>query len=445
MSAASSRLPGVHWMAVCLLALFWAPGFLRAQGPNLPPGTRFIMSHFKHNGGGGDERLYISVSPNGVNWEALNNGNPVWEPVGASGFWNVVRDPSIVFANDWYWVAYTSGNYGYHKSFGLVKSRDLLNWTFVGEIDTAIPGAVDSLTWGPFFFKDADGSVHLFVSISLTNGSIYYPLPDLRTHELHPLNADFTQWSSPVLVQLPSTNTNEFWPWKEGDTYHAIYVDFARGGQYYYSKSQNLITGWQPGTYMGFGGYEGGFVLKKPEGGYRLYLEGGNGGSGAYKFYDGDQFPFFALAGAVSTLTPMRNGKIITAPGTTTFAQWQTLRVPGETPAQQAEEADPDGDGIPNLAESVTGTNPLKPNATVMTGWLDANGRFRATHAFDRSISGVSLSMESATTLPSWGAASGLELRSVTMMSDGLERWEWAGTSTLIDHAFHRLKATLVP
>jgi hypothetical protein len=75
------------------------------------------MSHFGGNDGGGIEKLYISVSPDGINWEALNGGNPVWEPAGWAPFQNVVRDPSIVYANGYYWVAYTSGNYGKGASF----------------------------------------------------------------------------------------------------------------------------------------------------------------------------------------------------------------------------------------------------------------------------------------------------------------------------------------
>ena len=52
------------------------------QSPIVPAGSRFVMSHFKSNNLGGDERLYISVSPDALNWTALNNGNPVWQPVG---------------------------------------------------------------------------------------------------------------------------------------------------------------------------------------------------------------------------------------------------------------------------------------------------------------------------------------------------------------------------
>jgi hypothetical protein len=413
------------WLLIGLLS---AP----AQGPSLPAGTRFIMSHFGSDNGGGIEKLFISVSPDGVNWEALNGGNAVWQPAGWFPFHNVVRDPSIVFANGWYWVAYTSGNYGKHASFGLVKSQDLLNWTFVGEISTAIPGATDPLTWGPFFFKDGDGSVHVFVSISPINGSDYNPVPAMRTHELHPLNADFTQWSAPVQVALPGTNTNEFWVWREGDTYHGIYVDFGRGGQYFHTTSANLITGWQPARALGFGSLEGGFVLKKPGGGYRLYLEPGNVGEFlGYRFYDcSDDFTGFAGPVYTNAQTPARNGKVIAAPFTTTFAQWQSAELGTLPAAQRAPLADPDQDGLPNLVECGIGSPPQVPDARTLETWIDSANRQRLRHRRASSIVSLGASLETTAAIPDWQpAGSAFQIRSVTLMSDGHELVEWASSA----------------
>jgi hypothetical protein len=418
-----------------------------AEGPNLPPGTRFIMSHFGGNDGGGIEKLYISVSPDGVNWEALNGGNAVWEPAGWAPFGNVVRDPSIVYANGYYWVAYTSGNYGKGASFGLVKSTDLVNWTFVTNVSTAIPDATDPLTWGPFFFKDADGTVHLFVSISPINGSIYNPQPALRTHELHPLNADFTQWSAPVPVGLPSTNTNEFWVWREGDTYHGIYVDFQSFGRYYHVASTNLITGWQQPQLLGFGSLEGGFVLKKPEGGYRFYLEPGNGGQPAgYRYYDGsDQFTNFELGGFVNTATPMRNGKVIAAPETTSFEQWQTLKLPDQPAEMRGAVADPDRDGLPNLLEAATGFDPNVPEGNPIQTWFDSDGRLRLRHTRALSIADVNLQWQESGTLSGWQASGAtVEIRSITLMSDGRELLEWKGPAPqAASPYFFRLRASM--
>jgi hypothetical protein len=300
---------------------------------------------------------------------------------------------------------------------------------------------------GPFFFKDADGTVHLFVSISPINGSIYNPQPALRTHELHPLNADFTQWSAPVPVGLPSTNTNEFWVWKEGDTYHGIYVDFQSFGQYYHVVSTNLITGWQQPQSLGFASLEGGFILKKPREVIGFYLEPGNGGQPTgYRYYDGsDQFTNFELGGYVNTPTPMRNGKVIVAPETTSFEQWQTLKLSGQSVEMQGAIADPDRDGLPNLLEAATGLDPSFPEGTAIQTWFDPEGRLRLRHTRALSIAGVSLQWQESGLLGDWppsGAA--VEIRSITLMSDGRELLEWTGSAPGADSPnFFRLRASM--
>ncbi len=149
-----------------------------SQTPVVPAGSRFVMSHFKSNNHGGDERLYISVSPDALNWTALNGGNPVWQPVGWAGFENVVRDPAIIFNSGYYWVAYTSGHYGRHASFGLVKSTDLLNWTLVGEIACVLPGRPGSLLGIRVSFAMA---MDRFTSSSPSAPMARRPFPPYRT------------------------------------------------------------------------------------------------------------------------------------------------------------------------------------------------------------------------------------------------------------------------
>src|SRR5688572_1769864 len=93
----TSRLPIAVWLRTALLCLTTWPMVCAAgaQEPIVPPDSRFVMSFFKANGGGGDERLFISVSPDGQNWTALNGGQPVWQ----HPLWPtyVVRDPTIVY------------------------------------------------------------------------------------------------------------------------------------------------------------------------------------------------------------------------------------------------------------------------------------------------------------------------------------------------------------
>jgi hypothetical protein len=334
----------------------------KSVAQNLPPEARFVMSHFKADGGGGDERLYISWSPDGLNWTCLNNGLPVWQPPGWQGFLNVVRDPSIIFVNGSYWVAYTSGNYGKGNTFGLVNSTDLLTWTFVASVDVTLPGATDQLTWNPVFFEDGDGSIHATIAISPVGGSQYNCVPYMRVHEVHPVNADWTQWSTPAPLDLPDSNTNEGWIWKEDDTYHINYVSFVRGGQIVHATSKNLVTGWGEDKILGFGSQEGGMILPKPGGGYRLYLEPGNGTATdiGYRTCDFDNTLSNPTPQVrVNATVPMRNGKMCAAHGAMTFAQWQSAHLASVPIERRGPLADADDDGLSNLIEYSMGSDPL--------------------------------------------------------------------------------------
>lgn len=396
----------------------------------LPTDARFVMSHFKENGPDYGERLYISYSADGTNWTTLNGGNPVWQPATYPN--SNFRDPAIIYASGYYWVAFTSGypgsGYGNHLSFGLLKSSDLLNWTFVEDVPTTIPNATDPLTWNPTFFRDGDGSIHVFVSISPINGATYYPIGGLKTYELHPLNSDWTQWSSPVLVQLPGNNSNEFWCWKEGGTYHALYVNFgAPGFPLTHATSTSLLSGWGNARALNYNG-EGSMMLIKPSGGYRLYFEPGNGSPDpGYRFSDvsGD-FSTYTTPVKVASTVIMRNGKMIASAANTTYSDWTAQRLAGLSTANQAMTADPDCDGMPNLTECYLDTNPQAADAANgPIGSLTISGSDQfVTLRYRRrpQISDVSASVQASGNLADWFSGAGqTEIQSAALMSDGTE------------------------
>ncbi len=413
---------------VVALAILCA-GTLAAQ---LPPSARFVMSHFKWNPTGGDERLYISWSMDGLSWTAINDGNPVWQPPGWSPFWNVVRDPAIVFAGGAYWVCYTQGNYGRGSKFGLIRSTDLLNWTQVGPIDVPLPGATDPLTWSPSFFVDGDGSVHVFVSINPVGGAAYDPIPTMRIHETHPLDPGWTQWSVPVPLALPETNTNEFFCWKEGAVYHAVYIDFARGGALIHSISTELLSGWVLDRVLGYNSQEGPFVLPKPGGGYRVYLEPGNVAGTVPTHYRWSDFSAaFTSATAqalVSATVPMRNGKPCGARETLSFVAWQADQLASAPIEERGALADADADGLKNLVEHGLGMDPMaftvplrrpQPFLRTLSGGSHAGIWFDWLPASADAIVRPEVGLSDG----SWSAAaSDVAVESQTLLSDGTVR-----------------------
>jgi hypothetical protein len=375
----------------------------------------FIMSYFKADGGGGDERLYISTSPDGLMWTSISGGTPVWQPPNWARFYNVVRDPTIIYEKGWFWVAFTSGNYGNHAAFGLVKSQDLVNWTYLGDISIPVPGATGQLTWNPVFFRDGDGSVHLFVNISPDGGPTYSCTPNMRTYVTQPANADWTQWTTPVLLSLPSTNTNEFFCWKEGPIYHGAYVDFNNGGGWQHVTSTNMVTGWTSAVYMWFNAWEGGMVLKKSSGGYRFFCEQNAGY--VYSELD-DELNLAQLNQPVTSDVAMNNGKMISMPGATTFAAWAAAT----TPAAPGPMDNPAGDGTCNLLKCALGLDPTQsaaanlPSAQVVS--YDGNQYLSLHYYRHPQFLNLCTGIQSSSDAANWNPIAPL---SITLMSDGTE------------------------
>jgi len=326
----------------------------------------------------------------------------------------------------------------------LVKSTDLLAWTFVGEISTALPGATDPLTWNPAFFRDGDGFIHLFISLSPTGGTQFNPVPAMRTHAMRPLNADFTAWSTPEQVALPDSNTNEFWAWKEGETYHAIYVAFADGGTQVHVTATSLLGPWGDRRRLGFESQEGGHVLKKPGGGYRLYVERGNVGDplATYRRPEVDHgIATITPMQSVQSETPMRNGKMTALSEVGTFSQWQTRKLGSTSALDRGPLADPDGDGLANLLECALDLNPLAPDRARAPAALGSSRGptfiWRRVPALRELVSRA----ESAATL-NGSEFTPMPTLSATLMTDGTEEMRSRDTAAGGAQRFMRLRVS---
>jgi hypothetical protein len=286
------------------------------------------------------------------------------------------------------------------------------------------------------FFRDGDGSVHLFINISPDGGSTYSPTPNMRSYVIQPASADWTQWTTPTLLQLPSINTNEFFCWKEGSIYHGVYVDFNAGGGWQHVTSTNMITGWSAPTFLSYNASEGGFMLKNPGGGYRFFCEA-NAGYTTSELNE-PLTHILSYPTPVTADVPMKNGKAMAALGATTYTAWAAANTPSDTVPLDS----PAGDGICNLLKCALGLAPLQPESAALPApqSISDNGTeyLRLQYIRYPQFLNLSASLQTSSDLTTWKACPPI---SITLMSDGTELVE--GRVSLSNGAqFLRIQAT---
>jgi hypothetical protein len=183
--------------------------------------------------------------------------------------------------------------------------------------------------------------------------------------------------------------------------------------------SSTLLGPWGGAQLLGYNSQEGGFMLKRPEGGYRFYAETGNGGPDATYLYSdlNDAFQTLTYQTSVTSTVGMRNGKPIAAPDGTTYDDWRAAFPPKETSSLTDPLGDPDGDGIPNLLEYATGSDPTsgaEPPRIAPWGTTDAPC---LVYRLTNGLSDIAATPQVSTDLQTWTAATAPLSR--TLMSDG--------------------------
>ncbi len=192
------------------------------------------------HGSGGQNYLYVGVSLDGKTFTGIGKrilyGS--WPATGSQ-----VRDPSVIFYDGTFVVAYTGDHFGQVPWFGMAKSTNLLDWTQLPNVTpTGFSGSVNNI-WAPEWLVD-NGRYYLVFRISTVAGN-FYGTPGMGYTEcLDPGTwSSWTPWQS--LGGIPS-NWNDVCIVKSGSTYHL----FANNGSgdIVHATSQQPFSGYGAGT-----------------------------------------------------------------------------------------------------------------------------------------------------------------------------------------------------
>jgi hypothetical protein len=271
-----------------------------------PGKHKYVFAGFNSD----DTRLRIQSSDDGV----------VWTNENVSHMGLQMRDPSIMFYDNAWWIAHTGcgptldncGGDGRH-TFTIESSRYGGLWRYWDSV-TAGTGTRPS-TWAPEWFIDSDGSVHVFVAYA-ANGTGH------RLTEVHALDRDLKSWSAPVTLHgdFPAEAIDPF-VWKIGSTYHMLYSSGSCIGHAVAEMIQGQwkVTG--SGDWAEWGcSWEGPFVLDAGGGRWRVYLDGTPQKLGGY--FSSETMDFV-------TFTPVERVRT-EAYGATGYLEHGTaIRVPG--------------------------------------------------------------------------------------------------------------------
>ncbi|WP_197526631.1 glycoside hydrolase family 43 protein [Botrimarina colliarenosi] len=156
-------------------------GVARAQG------TGYIYAYFKGPWpDGGHSGVYLSYSPDGLQFDSMNNDQPVFVPPAAwSDAEDQTRDPSVVYGPDGrFHMVWTSGIST--KTIGYASSANLKDWTDPQLVEVWGPRVTVDHTWAPeilydeiaehyqiVFASNLDNDDHKLYSITTDDFSTY--------------------------------------------------------------------------------------------------------------------------------------------------------------------------------------------------------------------------------------------------------------------------------
>ena len=231
----------------------------------------YVFANFLGNGTG-YESLSMFYSPDGKTLFGGEN-NPVYTPADGYG----LRDPSIIYWNDRFYVTYTTRD-GQNKDIAIASSATghAGSWSLVTKVNvSAAPGLEKA--WAPEFVIDGS-SVYIFFSRLTSNiGSMFY---------VKATNTALSSWSAPV---------KSSWTDEPGHHIDGVPVKSAEDGKWYLfyttgtdinrAVATSLTTPWttdKVGNWAGWGTGIEGPTMVRDNGKYRIYFDRFIAGTGLH-------------------------------------------------------------------------------------------------------------------------------------------------------------------
>lgn len=269
---------------------------------DVPGQGLWLMSSFKNN----DNRLYIQLSNNGKTWKPLDAGSSYTAPSG-----NEVRDPSILYFNNLYYVTHSGGFFGGATYAPVVRSGNLQDWDLLLNVNTntTVSGVPSVATWAPEWFVDTAGK-KLPALIYTTN-------PGNSTHTpfySQALDVDLLNWSSPTRItgtSMPNMIDLQiiykggfYYLWYKNET--TKYIEIMRSTSPY-----SGYTSYKTGNWAGFGpNVEGVSVEMVQPGIWRVYMDAYGAGTGIEYFDSIDDWNSWIPFGSIQSTILSRHGTV---------------------------------------------------------------------------------------------------------------------------------------
>jgi hypothetical protein len=222
----------------------------------------------------------LQTSEDGLtNWTRRPFGQVAFGGIDTSTF---SRDPAFAYYHGYWWATssytanlanqYSNPDVALYQSYrgGLFHMVGTLNGAF-GTVTSGSDGI-----WAPGVFVDSADVFHIFSGISY-NGEPHHPV---EIHNVGGANLATTTWSPPVQITLTGAPSNEsfidLFMFQDGATYYLLGKNQTPSNATGYIElwSSNNLTGPYTNVWTNkFQGFEGPFILRKPGGGWRIYLD----------------------------------------------------------------------------------------------------------------------------------------------------------------------------